>query len=447
MVAEITSPTPDASEVPGSPNSARRAKKRATDRKSQRTHRERRRTYVHSLEQKIAVLTAASSADERVATLLAENEALRIRCNDLAAQIERIRTIACEANTGNQADKESRPGRENEHQRRSPAAGTTTTAPPPLPLEAENDTRIMEYAAASPASSCAFDAAVENFDFPHDVAHPSFSNHMDETSALLQSFSNIPLQAIDNTGFYDALAVDEAAVTSYFTSSKTIALNGISEGDAPLRDSSYSLSASLPVPNYARPQGAADRLIHAMLEEARSEHQAGRFDTTSPSLARLLSQGPRDILSFRLFHYIKEYGPIPMHWMLATFWVQYLYLRWNVLRTPESYALVPEFLRPTPLECTIPHRLSINMLVWPDIRQALIRDALTVSPEDVGIELLKNLSPYWPPSFAIRGDLIASMDVFRMIETQAVQYEFWKVGKGFFDKYTQYRNCGLGPDR
>lgn len=100
-------------------------------------------------------------------------------------------------------------------------------------------------------------------------------------------------------------------------------------------------------------------------------------------------------------------------------------------------------MRPTSIERAIPHRISINMIVWPDMRQGLIRDALTVNPEDVGVELLKNLSPTWASS-VVAGNMIASMDVYTMIERQAEQHDFWKVGPGFLHTYPQYKNCNLG---
>jgi hypothetical protein len=100
-------------------------------------------------------------------------------------------------------------------------------------------------------------------------------------------------------------------------------------------------------------------------------------------------------------------------------------------------------MRPTSLECAIPHRISISMIVWPDIRQSLIRDALSVNPEDVGVELLKSLPASWTSS-SMTGDMIASMDVYTMIEKQASQQEFWKVGPNFLHAYPQYKNCTIG---
>jgi len=72
----------------------------------------------------------------------------------------------------------------------------------------------------------------------------------------------------------------------------------------------------------------SDAFIVSALEEARSEHQQGRFNTTERvTLKKILATPPLDCLSFRLFHYICGYGPMPLHNLLAIFWVQYLFLR------------------------------------------------------------------------------------------------------------------------
>lgn len=86
------------------------------------------------------------------------------------------------------------------------------------------------------------------------------------------------------------------------------------------------------------------------------------------------------------------------------------------------------------------------MLVWPDVRHALIRDALTIDPIDVSLELVKNLPTHWPHSFAMTGEAMNIMDVYQMIELQAARLDFWKVGPGFLNTYPQYKGCNLGHD-
>lgn len=289
MASDPSSPADnvDGSGPPGSPNALRRARKRATDRKSQRNHRERQRAYVRNLEKTVAAVNSANNSDERVAALLAENEAFRKRCDSLVSQLRRIRNIASEAET------EAQP-----------------TPPSPSPLS--------------------FDAMEDDFDFLNDdtPAPPP-----DRPTELIQTSADAQLE----TGLCPPIFPEGVAMNSCFTMSDAIPMFPnepdldfaalIPMDHASLLDGAMSLTCSPSLPPYSPPQGAADRLVQAMLEEARAEHQAGKFDASEPSLKRLLAGGPADILSFRLFHYIKSYGPMPMHWMLATFWVQYLYLR------------------------------------------------------------------------------------------------------------------------
>lgn len=81
------------------------------------------------------------------------------------------------------------------------------------------------------------------------------------------------------------------------------------------------------LPNYEPPCTYRESVYHDMIQEARKEYKAGRFDTSRPSLRGLLGREPVDILSFRLFHYMSTWGPLPMHLYLAVFWVHYLFLR------------------------------------------------------------------------------------------------------------------------
>lgn len=84
---------------------------------------------------------------------------------------------------------------------------------------------------------------------------------------------------------------------------------------------------SAPFPRYCSPTSKSDTELLAMVTEARGEHLHGRFNVSQPSLQRLLSGAPTDTLSFRLFNWLREYGPMPLHLLLGVFWTQYLVLR------------------------------------------------------------------------------------------------------------------------
>jgi hypothetical protein len=281
-----------------SPNAARLARKRATDRRSQRNHRERQRAYVRSLEETIASLKDASNADQRVASLSAENETLRTRCQALAKQLQRIRTISSESTAVSDV-------------------ATHVSSPHDIGTSVTRDS--------------AGRSGIEDPSFIDQHLEPvvqtdenSFFAIADEAIVRDEVLTADDMPTEDYLGLSsDLQTLDKDPILSL------VAFENPSM-DLLLEDTMPSPSTP-PLPEYARPQGSADRLLHAMLEEAVAEHHMGRFDTSKPSLNRLLVHGPVDLLSFRLFHYINQYGAMPMHWMLAIFWVQYLYLRVSLM--------------------------------------------------------------------------------------------------------------------
>ncbi|KAF2176431.1 hypothetical protein K469DRAFT_755651 [Zopfia rhizophila CBS 207.26] len=419
-----------------SKDDARRARKRSTDRKSQRSHRERQKAYIQHLEESLKSFKEGCNADQRVAALLVAQEKLQKRCSSLVSQLSRVRSIVCDKTDDCLADS-SQPQIDLTQ---ASSIGLTDAQLPPddftqqmTPAEADN----LTVSSSLDSGAAPLPHQLDFFDLN---PLPTFN----------QAEFDLRVTPQDEIAAVDCMLLPEQRQDSAHLPRHS-ALEDLCDLTSLIpRTHMHSSDYSLPIiefpcfPRYTAPMGAADRLLLATLEEARAEHRAGHSDMSTPSLRRILAHEPSDILAFRLFHYIKGYGAIPLHLLLSIFWVQYLYLRWHVLETAEAYALVPPFLRPTSLECQIPHRICINMLVWPDIRQSLIRDALTVDPENIGIELLRNLNTHWQPSFAMSGEFLASMDVYKMIERQAVTWDFWKVGPGFINKYGQYKSCDLG---
>ncbi|KPI42814.1 uncharacterized protein AB675_1782 [Cyphellophora attinorum] len=207
----------------------------------------------------------------------------------------------------------------------------------------------------------------------------------------------------------------------------------------PATDSSHP---SLTFPRYCSPVSYSDKHVCSFIEEGRRELQQGHFEArTAPTLKRLLSDPPFDCLSFRLLQFIKRYGAVPLQNLLFTFWVQYLFLRWQILGTSESYYQMPVFMRPSALECIVPHRPFIGMLVWPNLRQALIRDTNDVDAELIGTHLFENLSRNWAHDETAFPEIKpGTMDLFDLIQQQACTLDVWKVNPAFFSVYPQYVN-------
>ncbi|KAK2808996.1 hypothetical protein FQN50_004270 [Emmonsiellopsis sp. PD_5] len=456
----------------------RKARKRATDRKAQRDHRLRQKAYIKQLEESVRELSAQRTQDELVSKLLAEQARLRAECNRLAAKLERVRALVCPEE--HQTAIHDLP----EPPRPSNSPGATNS----MRDEAESDTPAEELATneltmESTAENEAFQppsrGGMENqipastdivdnqqaVDFgslfsveagalslpehgfssgEEDLSHPvTIRQHQEKQ---LESYHHFPPSnafsvsqefppALDDLPSID-INVDGLDFLPYTEEENQSSSHGIPNAILVLPSSdSYRDFGSL-FPRYSAPSCYSDSNLLAMVDEARKEHEHGRFNTAEPSLRRLLSDVPADTLSFRLFHYVSKYGAIPLHLLLGIFWTQYLVLRWHVLRTPDALERVPEFLRPTPTECIIPHHFFISVLVWPDIRLELIKQGNNANVDHIGIELLKHLNPYWS-SRDVQGAL-PTMDVLTMIERQSCSLEFWKIDNAFYTKFPQF---------
>ncbi|KAK2017767.1 hypothetical protein LZ32DRAFT_600099 [Colletotrichum eremochloae] len=113
---------------------------------------------------------------------------------------------------------------------------------------------------------------------------------------------------------------------------------------------------------------------------------------------------------------------------LASIALYVTYMRWNILPTATNYALMPEMIRPTHRQRFIPHRMTIDLVPHPAIRDALInrfRDWLSPGTMDTG-----GTSVGWPYS------LDAAVDVCPMTGRRVLS-------RAFFEHATNASNWSL----
>ncbi|KAK2053014.1 hypothetical protein LY76DRAFT_300528 [Colletotrichum caudatum] len=113
---------------------------------------------------------------------------------------------------------------------------------------------------------------------------------------------------------------------------------------------------------------------------------------------------------------------------LASIALATTYMRWNILPTATNYALMPEMIRPTHRQRFIPHRMTIDLVPHPAIRDALIdrfRDWLSPGTTDTG-----RTSVGWPYS------LDAAVDVCPMTGRRMLS-------RAFFEHATNGSNWSL----
>ncbi|KAK2800619.1 hypothetical protein FQN51_006002 [Onygenales sp. PD_10] len=363
----------DSANEPGE-EQCRKARKRATDRKAQRDHRLRQKAYIKQLEESVRELSAQRTQDELVSKLLAEQARLRAECNRLAAKLERVRALVSSeedhtethdlpAGQSNSAGAGGSIRDEAEADTPAEESGTngltmestSTTAEnedfqAPSGVEIENQipasTNIVDNQQAIDLGSF-FSAEAGPLSLPEHgfsggeeyLSHPATIrphqekqgyHHLPPSNAFsrLQEFPPAldDLPSIDiNVDGLDFLPYTEEENQSSSHEQRSPSL-GIPNAILLPSSDSYRDFGSL-FPRYCAPSCYSDSNLLAMVDEARKEHEHGRFNTAEPSLHRLLSDVPADTLSFRLFHYVTKSGAIPLHLLLGIFWTQYLVLR------------------------------------------------------------------------------------------------------------------------
>ncbi|KAH7020711.1 uncharacterized protein B0I36DRAFT_387582 [Microdochium trichocladiopsis] len=403
--------------VPAAVIDSRRIRKRATDRKSQKKHRERQKSYIKQLEASLESLASCKDTDERMVTLLAARDQYKSRYEEAMSRINRMRDILCaadqaagESSVMHLFDCSSMPS----WLVTQPSSAGGGATPPGLEMNALD-------LVLTPATSLADDVAMALPTILPNNDNASHNGH--DTTSIAHSLADmLTIDYYDNAGGYGSIQPSLGPTT--FDNEPPPALRIPVSLDGVIGDHEH-----ICLPRYATPVGPGDRHITSMLIEASREHAAQAFDLTPPTLQRVLSS-KADLLAFRLYNYIAAYGPMPMHW--------------HVTRSLDDYQQIPPFLRPLEIQRRIPHRICAGLIVWPDMRRCLVRDALSVSPEVVGTDLVRNLGTTWHPQLCVSGDLTTSMDLFVVLERQAASLEFWRCRPEFFVKYPQYAHCRMG---
>ncbi|RSL94631.1 hypothetical protein CEP52_012519 [Fusarium oligoseptatum] len=71
-------------------------------------------------------------------------------------------------------------------------------------------------------------------------------------------------------------------------------------------------------------------------------------------------------------------------------------LRWYICRTKESYEQLPAFIRPTKLQTSVPHPAWIDVIIWPQVRDAIIQTMDWSRFNEYRALVAKSLNVNWP---------------------------------------------------
>ncbi|KAI1843413.1 hypothetical protein JX266_010410 [Neoarthrinium moseri] len=392
---------------------AKRARKRATDRKSQQNHRRRQKAYVKQLEDSMRAFErqCAANPDGRAAALVEAHKKLEQRFEKAASLLERVRGILNDNSedyslpgafaTGTEDD-DNQPCRHwadgldgldclDSHDNHD--NGTTSSMHPSnstasithidtQPLSTSPEVQINTETYSSTVLdllSCGLDMPDSSEALALEPSTETTQGSGEDDSQIDPSFCfgaiNVPVHYPEtllsgDKGFELCQASDVAVASAVDPASAVNVPSTSSVLTKSIISIDWNRWPALALyaygPRHSPPEGTGAKVLENMVLEAKAEHASGRFSQAKPSLRRLLTDGPGDVLAFRLFHYLSCYGEMPLHLFLGIFWVQYLVLRsqWQVLNTEEDYTRIPQFMRPDSIERQIPHSIVIDLFVW-----------------------------------------------------------------------------------
>lgn len=376
------------------------SRKRAVDRSNQRTHRAKNKAYIQHLEAKVAELTYSL-------------EQMQAKLSKYEQQDSESRR------SGPTASPSSRQGSSSQHLTTSQPDGYDSSVVGTN--SSSNNLSVSDLLPDADGSSLPFDfgsgIAVNLFDSPSDL-----------------TFLDLGLENMQD-----------------WTGAK--ALEALQTGP-PRSSSSDTSDTGTPIwqqlPNHLPPMTKLDEIIinksrswrHRFLKSARQMSELG--EARFPSISSLLNQPPAeedkvprpvsDVVAAQVLD-----SPVrSLVERIAFMYKISYYIRWLVCQTEQSYYEMPDFMRPTQLQRTAPHPAWIDLLTWPEARDALIKKM------DWGVyETFKDLtgatvSVTWP--YPDSGAFMESADgqslrLNPLFETHIRDVKNWATGQEVADVY------------
>lgn len=136
------------------------------------------------------------------------------------------------------------------------------------------------------------------------------------------------------------------------------------------------------IPTFLPPVNLIDNLLHSALAQHRQSVRNGGTNHRAPDYSSLLSfnnptapnpllaaGGDPSPLSSAISRAIQVAGFKGIATQAAVLYTTHCLLRWQADPQPETYARIPEWLRPGTMQLQVPHALWVSQLVWRGLRE------------------------------------------------------------------------------
>ena len=364
-----------------------------------------------------------SERDDLLRTVRQQAEAIE-RTESEAKRLRSVVELAVGSLTNSQAALQAALGQPTE-------ARETNSPAPSLALPAVQQTVVQPRKPAELRGS----DDLSGYSLSADVQAVSDVGSLPDLSLTLDSFARPSFEELPMT---PSLALEETGTGG---SSRTNSTESPTETDVPVGWDRLPINTA--------PMGYIDHGIvdlerlcrHIPTQEVpMTELNAQAF----PHISNLLnpevpSHSLQHPLSSLIIDRVMQQMPLPdIIGRLAAMWVICTVLRWRVCRTPKTYLAIPDFLRPTELQLTVPHPIWADVLVWPEGRMAIIKDFDMTRYAEFREDLNKAVSVGWtrPSSEAItqgpvQGEQYLSVDFVKHLS----DLSNWTLSKAFVQKW------------
>lgn len=211
----------------------------------------------------------------------------------------------------------------------------------------------------------------------------------------------------------------------------------------PTSSASASSHHAISVKNSA-PTCPLDNLLLDFLQERRQRAAEGfptqeiigpRYPSVSSLLNPLKESHPLSKVFVEILHTFPTISQLPER--VATLYVMFLIMRWQIHPSQDNYDRLPEFVRPSASQLAHPHPAWIDHIPFPLMRERLIRDYAPpeVFPfENFFVPFTTTLSLNWP--YEDTDTLLQSPDTDELMinpvfERHLRRFENWTLGEAF----------------
>ncbi|KAH8426251.1 bZIP transcription factor [Aspergillus melleus] len=123
---------------------------------------------------------------------------------------------------------------------------------------------------------------------------------------------------------------------------------------------------------------------------------------------------------------------------VAVLYLMFILMRWQIYPTPENYDRVPEWLTPRPSQLLTPHPAWIDYLPWPRMRDRVVMSYRDYPFENWFIPFTRTLSVNWP--YEATDCLLSTGDGDELIINPVFERHFrnlnnWTLGPAFAEAY------------